>query len=216
MAESSSLRGWTFEPSPTWPLDLFDMDLSPHPRGRRRVGRARARRTDRNGHSPGHDSRLRASVYGIPPSGVNGDPARISSPSSPSCGPIHPGRGVSGTRAALTIATMPALIASGKSGQAVATVPISPLPPGVSSAYQPPDSPRDWRVPTPKSPQKYGRCAGPVFAPFKNGRRRTSAPMYCGGNPASNACMYRYRRDTESEVTPTKPFLDSSFPSLIY
>lgn len=31
----------------------------------------------RNGHLPGHDSQLRASVYGIPPSGVNGGPARI-------------------------------------------------------------------------------------------------------------------------------------------
>jgi len=46
---------------------------------------------------------------------------------------------------------MPALIALGSSGQAVATAPISP--PEVSLAYQPPGSPRDWRVPTPKSPQ---------------------------------------------------------------
>ena len=36
MAESSSLRGWTFEPSATWPLEFFNVDL---PRGRRRVGR---------------------------------------------------------------------------------------------------------------------------------------------------------------------------------
>ena len=33
MAESSSLRGWTFEPSPTRPLDFFDIDLSPHHKG---------------------------------------------------------------------------------------------------------------------------------------------------------------------------------------
>jgi len=31
-----------------------------------------------------------------------------------------------------------------------------PAPPGVSLAYQPPDSPRDWRVPPPKSP--YMHC----------------------------------------------------------
>ncbi len=61
---------------------------------------------------------------------------------------------------------------SGRSGQAVATAPVSPrAPPGVSLAYQPPDSPRDLARFAPKSPQKYGRCAGPIFAPFKNGRR---------------------------------------------
>ena len=32
IAESSSLRGWTFEPSQTWPLEFFDIDLSPHRR----------------------------------------------------------------------------------------------------------------------------------------------------------------------------------------
>jgi hypothetical protein len=33
MAESSSLRGWTFEPSATWPLEFFNVDLSPHHAG---------------------------------------------------------------------------------------------------------------------------------------------------------------------------------------
>ncbi len=31
MAESSSLRGRTFETSATWPLEFFNVDLSPHP-----------------------------------------------------------------------------------------------------------------------------------------------------------------------------------------
>ena len=33
MAESSSLRGWTFDPSATSLLELFDIDLSPHHAG---------------------------------------------------------------------------------------------------------------------------------------------------------------------------------------
>ena len=33
MADSSSLRGWTHEPSADWPLDLFDIDLSLHQEG---------------------------------------------------------------------------------------------------------------------------------------------------------------------------------------
>src|SRR5271157_2083158 len=41
-----------------------------------------------------------------------------------------------------------------REGQQAETVPntIAAPPPGVSLAYQQPDSPRDWRVPTPKSP----------------------------------------------------------------
>jgi len=38
--------------------------------------RIRVRRAHQSGHSPGHDSRLQASVYGIRPSGVNWGPAR--------------------------------------------------------------------------------------------------------------------------------------------
>jgi hypothetical protein len=81
---------------------------------------------------------------------------------------------------------------SGRSGQAVATAPVSPrAPPGVSLAYQPPDSPRDWRVPTPKSPRNMGGVPAPFSPRLKTGGGGTKPPrLYRGGNPASNAYMY--------------------------
>jgi len=48
----------------------------------------------------------------------------------------------------------------GPGSRDVANIP--PLPPGVSLAYQPPDSPRDWRVSTPKSP--YMHCTSEMQA----------------------------------------------------
>ena len=57
------------------------------------TGRVKVRRAHRNGQSPGHDSRLRTSVYGIPRWEVNGGPARISSPSSPEPRPDPPRAG---------------------------------------------------------------------------------------------------------------------------
>jgi hypothetical protein len=64
------------------------------------TGRVKVRRAHRNGHSPGHDSRLRASVYDIPPSGVNGGPARISGAIPSGARPDPPRGGESGTRRA--------------------------------------------------------------------------------------------------------------------
>ncbi len=86
------------------------------------TGRVEGCRAHRNGRSPGHDPRLRTRVYGIPPSGVNGGPTRIPGAiPPPGRGSMHPGGVVSQERAALTIATMPAFRASGRSGHASTT-----------------------------------------------------------------------------------------------
>ena len=89
--------------------------------------------------------------------------------------------------AAFTIARLPALIASGSPGEAVVAAPISPRSsPGVSLAYQPPDSPGDSCVPTPKSPQviltlyvrirymmsEFGQHSS-VFSPFQYSETET-------------------------------------------
>ena len=121
--------------------------------------------------------------------------------------------------AALTIATMPAFRAPGSSDHAATTAAISPrsphgfpwrtslqTPPGIG-AFRPPNPPRNM---------------GGVLAPFSprliTGGGGTKLPrLYRGGNPASNACMYRYRRDTESDTKPQfQPPLSVSIPCLIY
>jgi hypothetical protein len=48
----------------------------------------------------------------------------------------------------------------GPSGNDGANIP--PPPPGVSLAHQPPDSPRDWLAPTPRSPQGLGAFRPPT------------------------------------------------------
>ena len=56
------------------PSSLYPLTTSAPSGG---TGRVKVRRAHRNGQSPGHDSRLRTSVYGIQPSEGNGEPAPI-------------------------------------------------------------------------------------------------------------------------------------------
>jgi len=116
---------------------------------------------------------------------------------------------------------MPARIASGDPGQAATTA--ANIPPRAP--------PRGFLgVPAPRLPQGLARSnpqipprnMGGVPAPFsprlKPGGGGTKPPrLYRGGNPASNAYMYRYRRDTESDTKPhSKPSLTSHFWPLIH
>ena len=99
MAESSPLQGWTSEPSASWPLEFFDVDLSPHhARQSGGTGRMKGRRAHPNGHSPGHDSRLNRQS-----TASHHRTVRVSGSNSrrhplPGAARSTPGRGVSGTR----------------------------------------------------------------------------------------------------------------------
>ncbi len=71
---------------------------------------------------------------------------------------------------------------------------------------------------SPPPPRNMGDVPAPFSPRLKTGGGGTKPPrLYRGGNPALNAYMYRYRRDTESDTKPQfQPPVSVSIPYLIH